>query len=166
VKGAQQPLPCFRPMSINWPRWPISATAELLLNETTDQRHWCLLSFLNLAGKPSLIVGETVAYHSLCARVFTVWLVFPAPLFVFLPSPVVQLMATHFVSCPLEPILTTYNYSFYPRPVVDWNALSAIQASRICEVSSFHSFVPLCRTFQPDQLHLTTLRPAVTGGNP
>ena len=28
----------------------------------------------------------------------------------------------------------------------------------ICEVSSFHSFVPLCHTFQLDQLHLTTLR--------
>ena len=33
--------------------------------------------------KPSLIVGETVAYHS-CTRVFTVWLVFPPHLFVVL----------------------------------------------------------------------------------
>jgi len=28
----------------------------------------------------------------------------------------------------------------------------------MCEVSSFHSFVPLCHMFQLDQLHLTTLR--------
>jgi len=66
----------------------------------------CLLSFLNLAGKPFLIVGETIAYHS-CTRVFTVWLVFPPHLFVVLQSPLVQLMATHFVSCPIEPILTS-----------------------------------------------------------
>ena len=33
----------------------------ILLNETTDQQHRCLL---NLAGKPSLIVGEIVACHS------------------------------------------------------------------------------------------------------
>jgi len=26
------------------------------------------------------------------------------------------------------------------------------------EVSSFHSFVPLCHTFQLDQFHLTILR--------
>jgi len=78
----------------------------VLLNETTDQQQWCLFSYLNLAGKPSLIVGETVAYHS-CTRVFTVWLVFPPHLFIVLPSPLVQLMATHFVSCPLESILTS-----------------------------------------------------------
>jgi len=63
-------------------------------------------SFLNLAGKPSLIVEETVTYHS-CTRVFTVWLVFPPHLFVVLQSPLVQMMTTHFVSCPLEPILTS-----------------------------------------------------------
>ena len=78
----------------------------VLLNETTDQQHRCLLLFLNLAGKASLIVGETVAYHS-CTTVFTVWLVFPPHLFVVLPSPLVQLMATHFVSCPVEPTLTS-----------------------------------------------------------
>jgi len=37
----------------------------------------------------------------------TVWLVFPPHLFVVLPSPLVQLMAKHFVSCPLESILTS-----------------------------------------------------------
>ena len=42
--------------------------------------------------------------YELCTRVFTVWVVFPPHLFV-LPSLLVQLMATHFVSCPLEPIL-------------------------------------------------------------
>jgi len=68
----------------------------ILLNETTDQQHRYLLSFLDLAGKPSLTVGETVAYHS-CARDFTVWLVLPPHLFVVLPSPPVQLMATHCV---------------------------------------------------------------------
>jgi len=88
----------------SWKRYSVGLL--VLLNETTDQQHRCLLSFLNLAGKPSLIVGETVAYHS-CTRVFTVWLVFPPRLFVVLPSPLVQLMATHFVSCPLEPILTS-----------------------------------------------------------
>ena len=72
----------------------------------SDQQHRCLLSFLNLAGKPSLIVGETVAYHSY-TRVFMVWLVFSPHLFVFLLSPPIQLMATHFVSCLLEPILTS-----------------------------------------------------------
>jgi len=78
----------------------------VLLNETINQRHRSLLLFLNLAGKPSLIVGETVACH-LCTRVFTVWLVFPSHLFVVLPDPLVLLMATRFVSCPLEPILTS-----------------------------------------------------------
>ena len=78
----------------------------VLLNETTDQQHRCLLSFLFLAGKPSLIIGETVAYH-LCTEVFMVWLVFPPHLFVVLPSPLVKLMASHFVSCPLELILTS-----------------------------------------------------------
>jgi len=33
--------------------------------------------------------------------------IFPPQLFVVLPSPLVQLMATHFVSCPLKPILTS-----------------------------------------------------------
>jgi len=88
----------------SWKRCSIGLL--VLLNETTDQRHRCLLSFVNLAGKPSLAVEETVAYHSR-TRVFTVWLVFPPHLFVVLPSPLVQLMTTHFVSCPLEAILTS-----------------------------------------------------------
>jgi len=88
----------------SWKRYSVGLF--VLLNETTDKQHRCLLSFLNLAGKPSPIIGETVACHS-CTRVFTVWLVFPPHLFVVLPSPLVQLMATHLVSCPLEPILTS-----------------------------------------------------------
>jgi len=105
----------------------------VLLNETTGQQHRSLLSFLNLAGKPSLIVGETVAYHS-CTRVFTVWLVFPPHLFVVLPSLLVQLMATHFVSCPLEPILTSTPSILIP--LLTGIALPASVKSR----PSIHSF--------------------------
>ena len=114
----------------------------ILLNETTNQRHRSLLSFLNLAGKPSLIVGETVTYHS-CTRVFTVWLVFPPHLFVVLPSPPVQLMATRFVSCLLKSMLTS---------------TPSILIPLLTAMSSFHSFIPLCDTLQLDQLHLTTLQ--------
>ena len=116
----------------------------ILLNETTDQRHRCLLSFLSLAGKPSLIIGETVAYHS-CTRVFMVWLVFPPHLFVVLPSPLVQLMATHFVSCPLEPILTSTPSILLP--------LSTGMPS------------PASVKSRPTPSNHTPI-PAVTGGNP
>jgi len=44
---------------------------------------------------------------SLMSTVFTVWLVFPPHLFVALPSPLVQLMTTHFVSYLLVLILTS-----------------------------------------------------------
>jgi len=56
---------------------------------------------------------KNIAYRS-CARVFTVWLVFPPHLFVVLPSPPIQLMATHFVSHLLEPILTSTSSILVP----------------------------------------------------
>jgi len=109
----------------------------VLLNDTTDQ-HRCLLSFLNLAGKPSLIVGETVTYHS-CTRVFMVWLVFPPHLFVILPSPLVQLTATHFV---LSSRTDPYKYSFYPRTIVDWNALPASVSLVLPFIYSVMQYIP------------------------
>jgi len=42
-----------------------SVVLLVLLNETTDERHRCLLLFLNFAGKPSVIVEETVTHFHL-----------------------------------------------------------------------------------------------------
>jgi len=84
----------------------------------------------------SLMSDKHVAYHS-CTRVFTVWVVFPSHLFV-LPSLLVQLMATHFVSCPLDP----YKYSFYRRTIVDWNVLPASVKSRPSFIRSAVRYIP------------------------
>ena len=47
------------------------------------------------------------------------------------------------------------------------NSVTIFSSPGICEVSSFHSFVPLCHTFQFDQLQTKhTPIPAVTGGSP
>jgi len=73
--------PLFGPcLLLLWLRSPISATAELLLNETTDQRHR-VSSLISQLGWQNLFDRrrKTVAYHSCTksARVFTIWLVFP-----------------------------------------------------------------------------------------
>jgi len=104
----------------------------VLLNETTDQRHRCLLSFLNLAGKPSLIVGETVAYHSYkslhgLAGISTS---------LFRRSSKPTRSADGDTFCVLSSRTDLYKYSFYPRTIVDWNALPASVQSR----PSIHSF--------------------------
>jgi len=130
----------------------------VLLNETTNQRHRSVLSFLNLAGKLSLIVEETVACHW-CKRVFTVWLVFPPHLFVVLPRPPFLLMTTHFVSCLLVLILTS---------------TLSILAQLLIGTPSRHQwslFLPFIRSAvpyvpaRPTPSNHTPI-PAVTGGNP
>jgi len=130
----------------------------VLLNKTTNQRLRSLLSFLNLAGKPSLIVKETVACHSF-TRVFTIWLLFPPHLFVVLPRPPVQLMMTHFVSFLLVLILTS---------------TPSILAQLLIGTPSRHLwslFLPFIRSAvpyvpaRPTPSNHTPI-PVVTGGNP
>jgi len=140
----------------SWKRCSIGLL--ILLNETTGQQHRCLLSFLNLAGKPSLIVGEIVAYHS-CRNVFTVWLVIPPHLFVILPSPLVQLMATHFVCCPLEPILTSTPSILVP-------LLTGMPSRHLWSLvlPLIRSAVPYIPAWPTPSNHTPIV--AVTGGNP
>jgi len=130
----------------------------VLLNETTNQQHRFHLSFLNLAGKPSLIVEETVACHT-CTRVFTVWLVFPPHLFVVFPRPPVQLMTTHLVSCLLVLILTSF-------PSVLTQLL--IGTPSRCLWSLVLPFIRAAVPYipaRPTSSNHTPI-PAVTGGNP
>jgi len=134
----------------SWKRCSIGLL--VLLNETTDQQHRCLLSFLNLAAKPSVIVEETVAFHS-HIRVLTVWLVFPPYLFVIFPSPPIQLMATHFVSCLPESILTSTPSILVPASV---KSLPCIHSATV-------SYFPHRPT--PSTGNHTPI-PAVMGGNP
>jgi len=100
----------------------------VLLNETTDQQHRCLLAFLNLAGKPSLIAEETVACHS-CTRLFMVWQagISTSP---FRCSSKPTHSADGDTFCVLSSRADPYKYSFYPCTILDWNALLAAVKSR------------------------------------
>ena len=68
-----QQLPGIPTLLVIVNSWKRCVGLLVLLNKITDQQHRPLLSFLNLADKPPLIIGKAVAYHS-CTRVFTVWL--------------------------------------------------------------------------------------------
>jgi len=117
----------------SWKRCSIGLL--VLLNKTTDQRHWCLLPFLNFAGKPSPIVGETVAYHS-CTGVFTVWLVFPPHLFVLPPSH--SCSWRRHILC-----LVLSNRSLKSRPSIHCQWCIAA-AARICENGNWCFYMKLC----------------------
>ena len=83
---------------------------------------------------------------------------YPHYLFVVLPSIRVQLMATHiclvFSNRSLKVLFPSSYHCWLERH------------PGICEVSSFHSFIPLCRTLLLDQVHNHTQIMAVTAGNP
>jgi len=92
----------------SWKRYSVGLL--VLLNETTDQQHRCLLSFLNLAGKPSPIIGETVAYHSSTRCIST------SP---FRHSSKPTRSADGDTFCVLSSGTDPYKYSFYPPTIVD-----------------------------------------------
>jgi len=91
------------------------------------------------------------------STVFTVWLVFPPHLFVVLLSPPDQLMATHFVSCPLELILTSTSILV---PL-----LIGMPCRHLWSLLPFiHSTVPYIPAWPTPSNHTSIT--AVTGGNP
>jgi len=104
----------------------------VLLNETTDEQHRCLLSFLNLAGKPSDRRRNSrlsLMYKSLhgLAGIST---------FPFRRSSKPTRSADGDTFWVLSSRTDPYKYSFYPRTIVDWNVLLASVKS----CPSIHSF--------------------------
>jgi len=129
-----------------------------VLNETIDQLHRCLLSFLNLAGKPSLMIaGETIVYHS-CIRMVCMAGISTSS---FRRSSKAHSFSwwRHILSRPLEPILTSSSSILVP-------LLTGMPSRYLWSLvlPFIRSAVPYIQAWLTPSNH--TPIPALTGGKP